>query len=211
MELPETVWWHLGITTTCNARDSSFTVNTNWLEARNSPGVCCCHCHSPTATARYGVTATLQHSQSRSRCPLDRDSRWSLKRLLYTATHHSFTLNAFVHNTISPFQSTSRLNCVKCSLFSLSSLLATKIGMPLSLRISLKSLVLALVTTNIVVAMPQVDPGLGEEDITYSVDFITPGRRNNPMKENQAFTHRHSSTLPRRLFSISWFLLSVSL
>ena len=48
-------------------------------------------------------------------------------------------------------------------------------------------MLMAIVTVNIVAAMPQIDPGLGEEDITYSVDFITPGRRSNTAtKENQA-------------------------
>ena len=52
-------------------------------------------------------------------------------------------------------------------------------------RSSLKSLTLALMTT-LALALPQIDPGLGEEDVTYSVDFITPGRRNTATKANQA-------------------------
>ena len=51
------------------------------------------------------------------------------------------------------------------------------------------SLITALVISNaiVVVALPQIDPGLGgEEDATYSVEFVQPGRRNTATKENQA-------------------------
>ena len=56
---------------------------------------------------------------------------------------------------------------------------------PLSMLISL---ITTLVISNaiVVLALPQIDPGLDGEDATYSVEFVLPGRRNVANKENQA-------------------------
>ena len=162
---------------------------------------------------RYRVTETLQHSRPNPVVILnvivdDRPADYNTTssqamRVASTITSiRSLWTSLFVCPKNQYHHSSPRRDSIVLSalLPLLCYLLVIKIAMSLlssSPRSSLKSLVLALITTNIVVALPQIDPGLGEEDVTYSVDFITPGRRNNAAtKENQESHRWNCSILP---------------
>ena len=163
---------------------------------------------------RYRVTETLQHSRPNPVVILnvivdDRpaDYNTTSSQAMRVASTITFIRSLWTSLFVCPknqyyHHSSPRRDSIVLSalLPLLCYLLVIKIAMSLlssSPRSSLKSLVLALITTNIVVALPQIDPGLGEKDVTYSVDFITPGRRNNAAtKENQESHRWNCSILP---------------